>query len=37
MAIYEEMWPFMLSRRVAAELAADEKDLTDLREVYGEW
>ena len=23
--------------RAAAELAADEKDLTDLREVYGAW
>ena len=27
----------MLTTRAAAELAADEKDLTDLREVYGEW
>ena len=26
-----------LRARAAAELAADEKDLTDLREVYGEW
>ena len=34
---YEEAWALMLPRRAAAELAADEKDLTDLREVYGEW
>ena len=27
----------MLTTRAAAELAADEEDLTDLREVYGEW
>lgn len=26
-----------LRSRAAAELAADEEDLTDLREVYGEW
>ena len=26
-----------LASRAAAELAADEKDLTDLREVYGAW
>jgi hypothetical protein len=37
LAVYAEMWPFILSRRAAAELAADEKDLTDLREVYGAW
>lgn len=27
----------LLRSRAAAELAADEKDLTDLREVYGAW
>ena len=27
----------MFTTRAAAELAADEEDLTDLREVYGEW
>jgi hypothetical protein len=27
----------LLSRRAAMELAAEEKDLTDLREVYGDW
>ena len=27
----------MLAARAATELAADEKDLTDLREVYGAW
>ena len=27
----------MLASRAAAELAADESELTDLREVYGDW
>ena len=38
---YEEPTPEEVARlvrsRAAAELAADEKDLTDLREVYGTW
>lgn len=38
---YEEPTPEavvqLLRSRAAAELAADEKDLTDLREVYGAW
>lgn len=29
--------PQMLNRRAAAELAANESELTDLREVYGDW
>ena len=31
------MLPQMLNRRAAAELAVDESELTDLREVYGDW
>lgn len=30
-------WPPMLKDSAAAELAADESELTDLREVYGDW
>ena len=35
--VIESMVPMMLTRRAAAELAADESELTDLREVYGDW
>ena len=35
--VWESLRPALLSFRAAAELAADEKDLTDLREVYGAW
>lgn len=35
--VWETLRPALLSFRAAAELAADEKDLTDLREVYGSW
>ena len=35
--VIESMLPLMLTRRAAAELAADESELTDLREVYGDW
>ncbi len=35
--IDESELPKLLNHRAAAELAADESDLTDLREVYGDW
>ena len=35
--IDERRIPQMLNRLAAAELAADESELTDLREVYGDW
>ena len=35
--IDERRIPQMLNRRAAAELAADESELTDLRKVYGDW
>ena len=35
--VEEIMEPFMLNRQAEAELAAKESDLTDLREVYGDW
>jgi hypothetical protein len=35
--IIESMVPLMLNRQAAAELAAQESELTDLRQVYGDW
>lgn len=35
--VNEAMVPLMLNRQAAAELAAEESDLTDLRQVYGDW
>lgn len=37
LGIDETTLPRMLKNRAAAELAADESELTDLREVYGDW
>lgn len=33
----ESLLPFMLNRRAASELAAGEDELTDLKQVYGDW